>query len=76
MLWALGYLIVGMVYTSVRMRTILHKALKEEKGDEKGEAIVIVVTLLLICFFTPLWPVFLTFRFIKLFSKDCGTSAK
>ncbi|WP_420974315.1 hypothetical protein [Bacillus thuringiensis] len=76
MLWVLGYLIVGMVYTSVYMRSILHKALKEEKGDEKGEAIVIVVVLLLICFFTPLWPMFLTFRVIKLFSKDCGTRAK
>lgn len=76
MLWILGYLIVGMVYASVQMRPTLYKLLKEEKGNEKGEAIVIVVVLLLICLFTPLWPVFLTFRVIKQFSKDCGTSAK
>ncbi|MCQ6302104.1 hypothetical protein [Bacillus cereus] len=76
MLWILGYLIVGMVYASVQMRPTLYKLLKEEKGNEKGEAIVIVVVLLLICLFTPLWPVFLTFRVIKQCSKDCGTSAK
>ncbi|MBW3490796.1 hypothetical protein [Bacillus sp. FDAARGOS_1420] len=70
MLWLLAYLIVGMVYVSVHMRPILHKTLKEEEGDEEGEAIA--VTLIIICLFTPLWPVFLTFRVIKLFSKKTG----
>ncbi|PGY90219.1 hypothetical protein [Bacillus thuringiensis] len=76
MLWLLGYLIVGMVYASVQMRPTLHKILKEEEGDEKGEAITIAVALIIICLFTPLWPVLLTFRVIKLCSKGRGTSAK
>lgn len=76
MLWILGYLIIGMVYVSVQMRPILQKVLKEEEGDEKGEANTIAVALILICLFTPLWPAFLTFRVIKLCSKDGVTSAK
>ncbi|PEN96604.1 hypothetical protein CN553_14395 [Bacillus cereus] len=76
MLWVLGYLIIGMVYASIQMRPTLHKMLKEEEGDEKGEANTIAVALILICLFTPLWPAFLTFRVIKLCSKDGGTSAK
>ncbi|MED3089959.1 hypothetical protein [Bacillus toyonensis] len=76
MLWVLGYLIVGMVYVSVQMRPILHKMLKEEEGDEKGEAITMAVALIIICLFTPVWPVFLTFRVIKLCSKGSSASAK
>ncbi|MEW4153110.1 hypothetical protein Q0N88_24370 [Bacillus thuringiensis] len=76
MLWVLGYLIIGMVYASIQMRSTLHKMLKEEEGDEKGEAIAMAVVLMLICLFAPLWPALLTFRVIKLCSKGSGTSAK
>ena len=76
MLWLLAYIIIGMVYASVQMLPILQKVLKEEEGDEKGEAITIAVALIIICLFTPLWPMLLTFRLIKLCSRGSGTSAK
>ncbi|MGE6961310.1 hypothetical protein ACQKIW_15165 [Bacillus thuringiensis] len=76
MLWFLVYMIIGMVYVSVQMRSILQKVLKEEEGDEKGEVITIAVALLIICLLAPLWPACMTFRAIKLCSKDGGTSAK
>nr|WP_257143357.1 hypothetical protein [Bacillus cereus] len=65
-----------MVYAAFRMRPILQKMLKEEEDDEEVEVITIAVALIIICLFTPLWPVLLTFRVIKLCSKGCGTSAK
>ncbi|QDZ76985.1 hypothetical protein [Bacillus cereus] len=76
MLWFLVYMIIGMVYVSVQMRSILQKVLKEEEGDEKAEVITIAVALLIICLLAPLWPACMTFRAIKLCSKDGGTSAK
>ncbi|MDF9624798.1 hypothetical protein ACT7C8_00125 [Bacillus cereus] len=76
MLWFLVYMIIGMVYVSVQMRSILQKVLKEEEGDEKGEVITNAVALLIICLLAPLWPACMTFRAIKLCSKDGGTSAK
>ncbi|WP_186323974.1 hypothetical protein [Bacillus thuringiensis] len=66
MLWLLVYMIMGMMYASVQMLPILQKVLKEEDGDEKGEAITIVVALILFCLLTSLWPAFLTFKVIKL----------
>ncbi|AOM09289.1 hypothetical protein [Bacillus thuringiensis] len=76
MLWFLVYMIIGMVYVSVQMRSILQKVLKEGEGDEKGEVITIAVALLIICLLASLWPACMTFRAIKLCSKDGGTSAK
>ncbi|MBW3496789.1 hypothetical protein [Bacillus sp. FDAARGOS_1420] len=59
----------GMVYTSINIRPTVHKMLKEEEIDEKGEATMIAVVFIIICVFTPLGPVLLAFRVIKLCSK-------
>ncbi|MGH1093099.1 hypothetical protein ACQVUB_26760 [Bacillus mycoides] len=69
MLWLLAYLIVGMMYVSFGMQPALRKMLKEEEGDTKQEAITIVVMLLVICIFTPVWPALVTMKITGKFHK-------
>lgn len=69
MLWLLAYLIVGMIYVSFGMQPALRKMLKEEKGDNKQEAITIVVMLLVVVIFTPVWPALVTMRIAGVFYK-------
>ncbi|AIE31570.1 hypothetical protein P9W99_18110 [Bacillus cereus] len=70
MLWLLGYLIVGMIYVSFGMQPALRKMLKEEEGDTKQEAITIVVMLLVIGIFTPVWPALVTMKIAGVFYKN------
>ncbi|PHC34717.1 hypothetical protein COF09_31800 [Bacillus toyonensis] len=66
MLWVSA---VRYIHTYINIRPTVHKMLKEEEVDEKGEVMTIAVTLIIICVFTPLWPVLLAFRVIKLYHK-------
>ncbi|AFU14598.1 hypothetical protein MC28_3176 [Bacillus thuringiensis MC28] len=69
MLWLLAYFIVGMIYISFGMQPALHKMLKKEEGDTKQEAITILVMLLVICIFTPVWPALVTMKIAGKFHK-------
>ncbi|MED3542039.1 hypothetical protein ABEX53_07715 [Bacillus toyonensis] len=69
MLWLLTYLIIGMVYVSFGMHVNVRRLLKEDKGDPNKEMITIVVTLVLICIFTPVWPALVTMRIAGIFYK-------
>ncbi|EOO28629.1 hypothetical protein IIU_05747 [Bacillus cereus VD133] len=76
MLWLLAYLIVGMVYISFGMQSVLRDALKDIEEESGKEMITIVVTLFLICFFTPVWPALLTIKVASVLRKDSDTSVK
>ncbi|MED1406664.1 MULTISPECIES: hypothetical protein [Bacillus cereus group] len=69
MLWLLAYLIVGMMYVSFGMHTNVRKMLKDYEDDTKQEAITIVVMLLVICIFTPVWPALVTMKIAGKFHK-------
>ncbi|AKR08539.1 hypothetical protein AC241_07375 [Bacillus thuringiensis] len=69
MLWLLAYLIVGMIYTSSGMYSTVLKLLKDDKGDPNKEMITFVVTLVLICIFTLVWPAIATMKIAGKFHK-------
>ncbi|MEN3132511.1 hypothetical protein ABDI49_17390 [Bacillus cereus] len=69
MLWLLAYLIVGMVYISFGMQSALRDALKDIEEESGKEMITIVVTLFLICIFTPVWPALVTMKIAGKFHK-------
>ena len=69
MLWLLAYLIVGMIYVSFVMHTTARKLLIDNKGDPNKEMITIVVTLVFICIFTPIWPALVTMNIAGKFHK-------
>ncbi|PEW58195.1 hypothetical protein CN448_31460 [Bacillus cereus] len=73
MLWLLAYLIIGMVYVSFGMQPTLHEALNDIEEESGKEIITIVVTLFLICIFTPVWPALVTMKIAsKLHKKENG----
>ncbi|MGQ3740574.1 hypothetical protein [Bacillus sp. Fil] len=76
MLWLLGYLIIGMIYSSIHMQSALRKMLKKENYDEKVQAILVGAMLLLVCIFTLLWPAFLTMKIASVLRKGSDTSVK
>ncbi|MBY0039242.1 hypothetical protein BK767_28475 [Bacillus thuringiensis serovar kyushuensis] len=69
MMWILAYLIVGMIYVSFGMQPFLRKSLKDIEGESEKEIITIVVTLFLICIFTPVWPALVTLKIVTKFNK-------
>ncbi|BAR83154.1 hypothetical protein P4V71_24845 [Bacillus thuringiensis] len=69
MMWLLAYLIVGMIYISFGMQPALREALNNIEGDSGKEIITIVVTLFLICIFTPVWPALVTLKIVTKFNK-------
>ncbi|KIP26581.1 putative membrane protein [Bacillus thuringiensis serovar morrisoni] len=69
MLWLLAYFIVGMIYVSFGMQSALREALKDIEGESGKEMITIVVTLFLICIFTPVWPALLTMKIANKFHR-------
>lgn len=69
MLWLLAYLIIGMVYVSFGMHANVRRLLKEDKGDPNKEMITIIVTLVFICIFTPIWPALVTMNIAGKFHK-------
>ncbi|MGG0257959.1 hypothetical protein ABEY48_10795 [Bacillus mycoides] len=69
MMWLLAYLIVGMIYISFGMQPALREALNDIEGDSGKEIITIVVTLFLICIFTPVWPALVTLKIVTKFNK-------
>ncbi|TKH23990.1 hypothetical protein FC697_09605 [Bacillus wiedmannii] len=69
MLWLLAYLIVGMAYVSFGMQPAVRQAMKEYEGEPIGETITIVMVLLFICIFSPMWPAFVTMKIAGKFHK-------
>lgn len=69
MLWLLGYLIIGMVYSSILTRKALVQSFKEKEYNDQEKAIATVVTLILTCIYTVIWPVLMTFGVIDKVSK-------
>lgn len=69
MMWLLAYLIVGMIYIAFGMQPALREALNNIEGDSGKEIITIVVTLFLICIFTPVWPALVTLKIVTKFNK-------
>lgn len=69
MMWLLAYFIVGMIYISFGMQPALREALNNIEGDSGKEIITIVVTIFLICIFTPVWPALVTLKIVTKFNK-------
>ncbi|SCC46519.1 hypothetical protein [Bacillus wiedmannii] len=69
MLWFSAYLIIGMICISFGMQPALRKTLKEKEGNNNQEAITILVSFLVICIFTPVWPALVTMKIADKFSK-------
>lgn len=69
MMWLLAYLIVGMIYISFGTQPALREALNNIEGDSGKEIMTIVVTLFLICIFTPVWPALVTLKIVTKFNK-------
>ncbi|MGF9830947.1 hypothetical protein ABEX57_19115 [Bacillus anthracis] len=72
MMWILAYLIVGMIYVSFGMQPVLRKSLKDIGGESDKEIVTIVVTLFLICIFTPVWPALVTMKIVSKCNKYVG----
>ncbi|PEM57637.1 hypothetical protein [Bacillus wiedmannii] len=69
MLWLLGYLIIGMVYSSILTRKALVQSFKESEYNDQEKAIATIVTLILTCIYAVIWPVLITFGVIDKVSK-------
>ncbi|OTX71299.1 hypothetical protein BK722_12865 [Bacillus thuringiensis serovar finitimus] len=69
MLWFLGYLIIGMILSSIITRKSLVQVLEEHRGDDQKIACAFLVTLFVTCILSLIWPVLFTFWVINMLTK-------
>ncbi|PED84308.1 hypothetical protein CON65_02415 [Bacillus pseudomycoides] len=72
MLWLLAYLIVGLLYTTIRLYPSICKVAQKNMDDAVWLIATIVISIAAIFFLIPFWIILLAFDVAKFFYKWRG----